>query len=100
VRKFCVALLLLVPLAASAQPTHVIVQKGRRFSVGEITIRRGESLTFTNEDEFIHQMYSDGLFDSDEKNPGEKLVQPFTRAGTFEVHCHIHPKMRLVVRVN
>lgn len=94
------ALALLAPLAAAAQPTHVIVQKGRRFTPEQITITRGDSLTFTNEDEFIHQMYSDGLFDSDEKNPGEKLVQPFTRAGTFEVRCHIHPKMRLVVRVN
>jgi plastocyanin len=45
-------------------------------------------------------MYSEGLFDSDEKNPGEKLVQPFARSGTFEVKCHIHPKMRLVVKVN
>jgi len=76
------------------------VQKGRRFTPAQITINRGESLTFTNEDEFIHQMYADGLFDSDEKNPGENLVQPFNRAGTFEVRCHIHPKMRLVVRVN
>jgi plastocyanin len=100
VRKFCVALLLLMPLAAAAQSSHVIIQKGRRFTPEQITINRGDSLTFTNEDEFIHQMYVDGLFDSDEKNPGETLVQSFTRAGTFEVHCHIHPKMRLVVRVN
>jgi len=90
----------LLPLAAAAQTTHVIVQKGRRFTPTQVTIARGDSLTFTNEDEFIHQMYSEGLFDSDEKNPGETLVQPFTRSGTFEVKCHIHPKMRLVVRVN
>jgi plastocyanin len=94
------AALLLLPLAAAAQPTHVIVQKGRRFTPDQITINRGDSLTFTNEDEFIHQMYSEDLFDSDEKKPGETLVQPFTRSGTFEVKCHIHPKMRLVVRVN
>jgi len=99
-KKFIALAATLLPLAAFAQPTHVIVQKGRRFTPTEITINRGESLTFTNEDEFIHQMYVDGLFDSDEKNPGEKLVQFFNRAGTFEVHCHIHPKMRLLVRVN
>jgi plastocyanin len=93
-------LLCCLPLAAAAQATRIVVQKGRRFTPAQITINRGESITFTNEDEFIHQMYVDGLFDSDEKNPGEKLVQPFTRAGTFEVRCHIHPKMKLVVRVN
>lgn len=99
-RRSLASLLVCLPLAAAAQPTHVIVQKGRRFTPAEITINRGDTLTFTNEDEFIHQMYADGAFDSDEKNPGEKLVQPFTRSGTFEVHCHIHPKMRLVVHVN
>jgi len=100
VKRFIVVAIAMLPLAAFAQATHVIVQKGRRFTPTQITINRGESLTFTNEDEFIHQMYVDGLFDSDEKKPGEKLVQPFTRAGTFTVECHIHPKMKLLVRVN
>jgi plastocyanin len=92
-------LLALVPLAAQAED-HRIIQKGRRFAPAEITIKAGDSLTFTNDDEFIHQVYSDGLFDSDEKVPGQTLSQGFTRSGTFEVHCHIHPKMKLVVHVN
>ena len=99
-KKFFLPLLLLVPVVAAAQNSHTIVQKGRRFSVPEITIRHGDSLTFTNNDEFIHQMYVDGLFDSEERLPGQTLTEEFPRAGTFEVHCHIHPKMKLVVRVN
>ena len=98
--KLLLALLLMAPVVAVAQDTHLIVQKGRRFSVPEITIRRGETLTFTNSDEFIHQMYVDGLFDSDERLPGQNLTEGFPRAGTFEVRCHIHPKMKLAVRVN
>lgn len=98
--KHLLALLLLAPVVAAAQDSHTIVQKGRRFSVPEITIRRGETLTFTNSDEFIHQMYVDGLFDSDERLPGQNLTEGFPRAGTFEVRCHIHPKMKLAVRVN
>lgn len=93
---FC--LLLLMPSAAFADAT--IVQKGRRFIPGEITIARGASLTFTNNDEFIHQIYVTGLFDSDERVPGQVLVENFSRAGTFEVRCHIHPKMKLVVHAN
>lgn len=92
--------MLLVPVAAIAQNTHTVVQKGRRFHVPEIAIRRGESLTFTNNDEFIHQMYVDGLFNSDERLPGQNLTEDFPRTGTFEVRCHIHPKMKLTVRVN
>ncbi|MBA2590025.1 MAG: hypothetical protein H0U98_15535 [Alphaproteobacteria bacterium] len=89
---------LLVPSVAFADA--IIVQKGRRFNPGEITIARGANLTFTNNDEFIHQIYVTDLFDSDERRPGQTLVQNFPGAGTFEVRCHIHPKMKLTVRVN
>jgi plastocyanin len=78
---------------------HVIAQSGRAFHPGEITINRGDSLTFTNQDDFIHQVYVSGLFDSDEKAPGQKLTENFTQTGTFEVRCHIHPKMKLLVHV-
>ena len=97
-KKFLLALAL-VPLAAHAED-HRVIQKGRHFTPPEITIKAGDSLTFTNDDEFIHQMYSDGQFDSDERKPGQALTQVFPRAGTFEVRCHIHPKMKLVVHVN
>ena len=40
------------------------------------------------------------LASSDERVPGQTLVETFPDEGTFEVHCHIHPKMKLVVRVN
>jgi plastocyanin len=88
--------------ALGADEAHTIVQKGRAFRPGEVTINRGESLTFTNNDEFIHQIYSKGQefgFDSDERNPGENITETFTDSGTFEVHCHIHPKMKLIVHV-
>jgi plastocyanin len=85
--------------AFAADAAHTVSQKDRSFRPGDVTINRGESLTFTNEDEFIHQIYVVGLFDSEEKSPGENLTESFTQTGTFEVHCHIHPKMKLVVHV-
>ena len=93
-------LLFAVPAVSFAQSTNTIVQKGRRFLPAEITIRKGETLTVTNDDEFIHQIYSEGLFDTEEKRPGQNIVESFPRSGTFEVRCHIHPKMKLMVRVN
>lgn len=83
----------------AADAAHTIAQSGRAFHPTEITINRGESLTFTNDDEFIHQIYVTGQFDSEEKAPGEDITESFTSAGTFEVRCHIHPKMKLVVHV-
>lgn len=99
-KKLLLIPLLFIPAVADAQTGYTIAQKNRRFSVPEIAIKRGESLTFTNADEFIHQMYVDGLFDSDERRPGQTLTEDFPKTGTFEVRCHIHPKMKLVVRVN
>ena len=101
-RKFLLPLLLLSTAAFAADEAHTIVQKGRAFRPAEVSINRGESLTFTNNDDFIHQIYvqSAGFsFDSDERNPGQDITETFTASGTFEVRCHIHPKMKLVVRV-
>lgn len=101
--KKLLPLLLLFPAAAfAADEAHTIVQKGRAFHPAEVSINRGEALTFTNDDDFIHQIYveaPDFSFDSDEKNPGQDITETFTASGTFEVRCHIHPKMKLVVHV-
>jgi plastocyanin len=83
------------PAAADA----VVTQKSRAFRPTDVTVNRGEAVTFTNDDGYIHQIYVDGLFDSDERSPGENLTENFTQSGTFEVHCHIHPKMKLIVHV-
>jgi plastocyanin len=97
-----VALVLAGVGAGSADDGHTIVQSGRAFHPMEVTIGRGETLNFSNQDEFIHQIYvkSDAMtFDSDEQPPGQTVPVTFPTAGTFEVHCHIHPKMSLVVHV-
>jgi plastocyanin len=83
----------------AAEGGNVVVQKGRAFHPAELTIVRGEPLTFTNDDNYLHQIYVDGLFDSDEKAPGENLKEVFTKAGTFQVRCHIHPTMKMTVVV-
>ena len=95
--------LALATIAGSlADDGHTIVQAGRAFRPLEVTINHGETLNFSNQDEFIHQIYvkSDAMtFDSDEQPPGQTVPLRFPTAGTFEVHCHIHPKMSLVVHV-
>jgi plastocyanin len=98
-RRFLLPFLLLPASAMAAAGGHVIVQKGRAFRPAEIAIGRNEPLTFTNEDSFIHQIYVVGLFDSEEKGPGENLNETFPQAGTFQVRCHIHPTMRMTVHV-
>jgi len=85
--------------AAPAFAATVVVQKGRAFRPAEITINRGDTVTFTNDDSYIHQVYVTGLFDSEEKAPGEVLNETFPASGTFPVRCHIHPTMKMTVKV-
>jgi plastocyanin len=90
--------LLLVP-ALPACAAAIVVQKGRAFRPAQVAIARGETVTFTNADSYIHQVYVTGLFDSAEKAPGENLNETFPNPGTFQVRCHIHPTMKMTVRV-
>jgi plastocyanin len=102
-RLFLAAGILLGAAGSAFAADHIVAQSGRRFHPDTVTIARGDTITFTNNDEFIHQIYvaaENFGFDTKEKAPGEADTESFTTAGTFEVHCHIHPKMKLVVRVN
>jgi plastocyanin len=99
-----IAVLLLISGAelAGAVAVHRIAQKNRTFAVGELTIGAGDTVLFTNEDEFLHQIYvaSGGMtFDSAEQPPGQTIEVNFPRPGAFTVRCHIHPKMLLTVHV-
>ena len=85
-----------------AAEIHRIVQKNRSFNFKRIHVAADDVVQFGNEDEFIHQVYVESpefSFDTAESPPGNNLDIKFTVPGTFEVHCHIHPKMLLVVNV-
>lgn len=95
--------LLLAQAIPAFAADHLIVQQCRRFRPGEVIIPRGDTLTVTNNDQFIHQIFLNvqGFsFDTAEKSPGQNVTEAFTVAGTFQVRCHIHPKMLLTVHVN
>ncbi len=86
-----------------AQSQNVVSQKGRQFQPGEMTINRGEALLIVNDDgDLRHHAYIDSdtfKFDSGDQEPGSKTSITFPTAGTFDVLCAIHPKMKLVVHV-
>ncbi len=94
------AMTLVVPAAlAFAGHTVVVTQQGRRFSVSELTLSPGDTIRFTNDDEFLHQIYVKalGFATAAGQEPGEHVDVLFPTAGTFEVRCEIHPKMLLTV---
>ena len=80
-----------------------VSQQNRAFSVAGLQLRPGDTVHFSNDDRFRHQIYVQSPsfnFESDEQAPGTTVDIPFSRAGLFEVRCHIHPKMLLPVDVH
>ncbi len=97
-----VSVLCVATLPALAGALTVVAQKGRAFETRQISIERGGMVRFSNEDEFSHQIFvqSPGFsYESDEQEPGHSVDVTFPKSGTFEVRCHIHPKMYLRVDV-
>jgi plastocyanin len=85
-----------------AAQTYTIVQHDRSFNYKKVPLTIGDTLQFANHDEFIHQVYVESPtfnFDTAESSPGDHIDIRFTAKGEFEVRCHIHPKMLLVVIV-
>ena len=91
---------LVVP-ALAAGPI-VISQKGRTFSPKSIVVKKGETVRFLNDDEYVHHAYikSSGFnYDAGEIETEKFSEVQMNVPGSFEVRCAIHPKMRLVVDV-
>lgn len=96
------ALALAAAVPALAAQVVVVVQAGRAFGVGEVVVERGGTVRFTNEDDFPHQVAISGAgldFDSGLQGPGEVVEVTAKAAGTFQVRCGIHPRMRMLIRV-
>jgi plastocyanin len=105
------ATLLAAVLAASAGVTNLVlaqtgeimvVQRDIAFMPERVEVKTGSTVVFVNEDRFGHNVYSEtpgADFDIGRQPAGQRTPVVFRRAGTFEVRCRIHPKMRLEVAV-
>ena len=89
--------------ALAATPQHYVSQKDQVFTPGELAITRGETVRIVNDDgDLLHHLYVDSeqlRYDSGDQEPGAKVDITFPAAGTYDVLCGIHPKMKLVVHV-
>lgn len=81
---------------------HVVEQKGKAFTVKEITIKVGDSVSFLNSDPFFHNVFSlsdTKFFDLGSYPEGEAKSVTFDKPGEVAIECAIHPEMRMTVKV-
>lgn len=75
--------------------TNAVVIKGFAFNPETITIPKGTTVTWTNEDSVQHTVTEiNNVFSSDILSQGQTFSYTFNETGTFEYQCHIHPNMR------
>jgi plastocyanin len=97
------ALVILAGLSAGALAANLtITQKGRVFSSESVTIKKGEALTFVNDDTVPHNIIStskNNEFNLGSQPPGASTDVTFKEAGEVQVICAIHPRMKMTVKV-
>ncbi len=88
-------------LALAAEKT--IGQKGKQFSEKEVSIKKGDTLVFVNDDNIAHNVMSrtaGNTFNLGSQMPGKSTPVTFDKPGEIQVVCAIHPGMRMLVKVN
>jgi plastocyanin len=81
--------------AAPAAGAGAVTIKDFAFDPGDLTVAKGTSVTWKNDDSATHRIKSgDGSFDSKDLKNGDSFDHTFDTAGTFDYICGIHPSMK------
>ena len=94
-------LCLVLPATGLAAEFEVF-QKNKRFSVSELKIKAGDTVSFPNGDPFFHNVFSLSpvrMFDLGSYPEGETRKVTFDKPGVVEVECAIPPHMKLKIEV-
>lgn len=81
-------------------PTAPVIE-GFAFNPDPIEIGQGDTVTWTNNDDFAHTVTADDdSFDSGNIESGATFEQTFDETGDFTYHCNIHSQMTGTVTVS
>jgi plastocyanin len=86
--------------AAQSGKRATVTIKDLKYSPATITIRAGDTVTWTNDDDRDHTVVaSDGSFNSGTIGSGESFSHTFEKAGKYPYGCRLHPRMKGMVVV-
>lgn len=82
----------------SVVSTGSIDIKNMMFTPPQISIKKGGTVTWTNNDSVVHTVTDDltdvGGPSSTDIQPGSTYTFTFNKTGSFQYHCTYHPSMR------
>ena len=88
--------------AGALAANQMVHQQGRVFGPDSVTIKKGDALTFVNDDTIPHNIMSASKgneFNLGSQGPGMSTDVTFKEAGDVQVICAIHPRMKMMVKV-
>lgn len=101
-RSFALAAVSLLTALPAFAADHVVTQSAKAFSAKTVQAKVGDSVSFRNDDAFVHNIFSLSdvqSFDLGTFSKGEVRQVKLEKAGRVEVECAVHPEMKLVVEV-
>jgi len=81
---------------------YEVAQKNKEFSKKKLIVNVGDTVKFSNDDYFFHNVFSISevkTFDLGSYPEGESKSVTFDKPGIVEVECAIHPNMKMVIEV-
>jgi plastocyanin len=87
-------------LSLGAARTHPVSIQAMQFSPASITVKAGDSVTWSNRDDRDHKISADdGSFSSGNLSAGGSFSHTFSRTGECRYGCVYHPREKGVVVV-
>jgi plastocyanin len=89
------AALLTQPAISSSPAAPAVHIKNDAFTPRTLAVNVGQTVTFTNDDDDAHTVTAtDGSFDSKGLDTNAVWRHAFTKPGTYEYFCQLHPFMK------
>ncbi len=77
-----------------AEQTSKVVIENFAYTPATITVKKGTTVTWTNQDDVKHDVASDSdAFKSELLSKGQSFSFTFNEVGSFKYHCTPHPNM-------
>jgi len=94
-----VAATLLATDVAAAASTHVVVMDGVTYAPRMLTVKRGDTVVWRNNDPYPHTVTAEGAFDSGSIAAGNEWKYVARTPGVYPYLCTLHPNMTGTLRV-
>ncbi|MEO6660581.1 MAG: cupredoxin domain-containing protein [Burkholderiaceae bacterium] len=85
--------------AAEKSATHKVIMKATSYAPLALTVKRGDTVVWVNEDPFPHTVTAAGAFDSKSIAAGASWTYKARKAGEFAYTCTFHPNMKGTLKV-